>query len=780
MDSMESPEILPKMLDLLHVIASKYPEAFGSSFRDVIDLLVGWNIEPTLSRSISSLISDSFKKFWRYWSKNLDFGLELLRHLIVDMESVGEIAADSGSGTVDGVATKSTRRRLPAKLMTLMRLVIEVDARGWNVPGNEDCFVSIQAIPSSFAEFLDLVHCALRLIYLVDLKFEDRMWHGQGIEIIKFLGRALGDGFAPFQKRALDIIVLKLAWDIDDYEGTGRSSGEAGDSLAALAKDVSSWLDVLHEILDTWAPDFESDVRNYLLRPSSSPFIMKIRLYCCGKSSVMEKLLRTFRLVLPSRTADPSSDLAPRAEELLLEMREVFDELRNRQLDEDADSESSVLDYDSDRPVAAPAAEPSSFSAIALVESEWDAVLDAERERMETIWRSLGAISTESLLPLLEFDLGLTAEAAALDAPGFPIQGTYWIMETMLGRQLRASSASFFIPYLFASESQSLETLAATQTLIHSEVQLIHTVLTSKDVFPDRTLAVCKWLESVVHCERDSRIRIQISLQDTDRDVRRAFSKLVVSFRPLVSIEPLDSHKELSLDGFPIEFKLSSMSIPHLGTFRPKHFSAVVTLLGMGGHLITRDEAALAADVGLKEAAWLERLFHTCQGASLLTKSSKLVKSSKAFDLLELNEIDVSEDLLMFWALWETARYCVLTRLRTPLGAPIQTFEAIERTLNDLVRACESMGEEGVSDEDSAFLLARLRHLLDFIDILELQVYNAAEGSLRCPPAPKASIMFYYANRRSCEEWFGRIRKTVVRGARIVGYSGILIRHSMQ
>ncbi|KAJ3046510.1 Serine/threonine-protein kinase smg1, partial [Quaeritorhiza haematococci] len=106
---------------------------------------------------------------------------------------------------------------------------------------------------------------------------------------------------------------------------------------------------------------------------------------------------------------------------------------------------------------------------------------------------------------------------------------------------------------------------------------------------------------------------------------------------------------------------------------------------------------------------------------------------------------------MMFWALWETTRYCVLSRLRTPFGGPQQTFEAIERSLMDIVRAAEGINEEpnAVSPEMSSTLFHRLRYLLTFVDLLELQLSNAAEGTgLYCPPPPKPSLVFFHTNRK--------------------------------
>ena len=40
--------------------------------------------------------------------------------------------------------------------------------------------------------------------------------------------------------------------------------------------------------------------------------------------------------------------------------------------------------------------------------------------------------------------------------------------------------------------------------------------------------------------------------------------------------------------------------------------------------------------------------------------------------------MDGNEALLWFWATWEAAQFCVLAKLRTPLGKPQDTFMTIE------------------------------------------------------------------------------------------------------
>ena len=49
--------------------------------------------------------------------------------------------------------------------------------------------------------------------------------------------------------------------------------------------------------------------------------------------------------------------------------------------------------------------------------------------------------------------------------------------------------------------------------------------------------------------------------------------------------------------------------------------------------------------------------------------------------LLLVCKIDNNAALQWFWATWEAAQFCVLAKLRTPLGKPQDTFTMIEAVL---------------------------------------------------------------------------------------------------
>jgi PI-3-kinase-related kinase SMG-1 len=50
-----------------------------------------------------------------------------------------------------------------------------------------------------------------------------------------------------------------------------------------------------------------------------------------------------------------------------------------------------------------------------------------------------------------------------------------------------------------------------------------------------------------------------------------------------------------------------------------------------------------------------------------------------------------------------------------------------------------------------------MRLLLEFVESLKKQIYNAYEGSAVLPAAPAQSALFFRANKKVCEEWFARI-----------------------
>ncbi|WVZ03018.1 hypothetical protein V8G54_023824 [Vigna mungo] len=170
-------------------------------------------------------------------------------------------------------------------------------------------------------------------------------------------------------------------------------------------------------------------------------------------------------------------------------------------------------------------------------------------------------------------------------------------------------------------------------------------------------------------------------------------------------------------------------------------------------------------------SSWIQRLIHSCQSSkdailSLPEETGIFGANSPWLD------IRVDEDILekicsvnnlaaAWWAVQEAARYCIATRLRTNLGGPTQTFAALERMLLDIAHLLQldneqSDGNLSMIGSSGAHLLP-MRLLLDFVEALKKNVYNAYEGSVILPPATRQSTLFFRANKKVCEDWFSRI-----------------------
>lgn len=117
---------------------------------------------------------------------------------------------------------------------------------------------------------------------------------------------------------------------------------------------------------------------------------------------------------------------------------------------------------------------------------------------------------------------------------------------------------------------------------------------------------------------------------------------------------------------------------------------------------------------------------------------------------------------LIAWAQLSAAQLCVDTKLRTPLGKPIDTFVGFERLIKGFARSFV-LDETKISNIN--VLLANqhnLRVLLGFIEALEKIIYNASDGTAFAMPTPeRPSRMFFGVNTATCKEYFKRNRMTV-------------------
>jgi ribosome-associated toxin RatA of RatAB toxin-antitoxin module len=168
----------------------------------------------------------------------------------------------------------------------------------------------------------------------------------------------------------------------------------------------------------------------------------------------------------------------------------------------------------------------------------------------------------------------------------------------------------------------------------------------------------------------------------------------------------------------------------------------------------------------LYSKTWLERLYFASKhninynlDNTNEDNNSNINNKSNA-SLVTLDSVIESHDgLLWFWALWECAQFCIQSKLKTPLGKAQDTFVAIENAIKLYYHNSQSTS----STKNVSFDLTQVTLLLHFVEYLEKIIYNASEGTAdSLHTVQKAVKIFFRTNKNTCNEWFWRVRYSLI------------------
>lgn len=83
---------------------------------------------------------------------------------------------------------------------------------------------------------------------------------------------------------------------------------------------------------------------------------------------------------------------------------------------------------------------------------------------------------------------------------------------------------------------------------------------------------------------------------------------------------------------------------------------------------------------------------------------------------------------------------------------------------------------------DDASYRAKLGSLLLLLDRLEVQIYNASDGCATnaLPSVPRSSLAFFRTNKKTCRDYYARIRPKIIQGARMMHDDHLMIRHIIE
>jgi len=271
------------------------------------------------------------------------------------------------------------------------------------------------------------------------------------------------------------------------------------------------------------------------------------------------------------------------------------------------------------------------------------------------------------------------------------------------------------------------------------------------------------------------------NLNDLNTKVCIDILKVINRINPIISLNKWSTKKKDLVEES--NFNECVMASQNTGKFKFEHFQMIVRNLNLSGEFYDESENSSGNmyEIQIENVNWLLDLYHMCQASNVLnTVSMNLakMKGNNINDKIEVIDKVMTRKKLRFWILWEMVRYCILSKMKTTYGNAQQSFEFIRHSLNRIW-----MNKENINNFENLKFLSKTRYLgylIPFIDLLELQIYNAYEGTALEKPVEfaRSSIIFFSVNRNACEEWFLRARKLIILDSKIFGTSAsYVVRH---
>ncbi|GER50411.1 serine/threonine-protein kinase SMG1 [Striga asiatica] len=798
-DERTSMSLLPRLLSVLTMISLKFFRCFQPHFMDIVDLLLGWAMVPDITEPDKLVIMDGFLQFQKHWVNNMQFSLGLLSKFLGDMDV---LIQDGSPGT------SQQFKRLLA-LLSCFCTVLQSLASG---------LLEINLLQQIAEPLSKMVPVLLGCLSMIGRKFGWSKWIEDSWRCLTLLAEILSERFSTFYPIAVDTLSQSLEVGNANLVYTGNVSsfqvhgvlktnlqllslqklglvpssvrkilqfdgpisqlrlhpnqlvtGSTAATYIFLLQHVKNdvventidclfeELQLLKHMLEKISGDGDElelavDRRSY----SKSELVVLIKfdwevLLSCVSLSRGDSLIER---------AELDTSYMSRAEKLVAFLTDKFDPFH-------LPIQSVTLQVTLLRVVERLAAiefkskcsaikQKSGFncpeiSSGTYVEDENERALYPKsvfrylRRYMKLLVNSLDmssplAIKVEALRWIDKFCENIINTYRNSKAPSHPCQAVACgrIIQDMLFSLLGAAS----------DREPEVRSLVATVLEMLLKAKLIHPFQ-----FP---------IIAAVILEK---------LGDPEKDIKHTYLKLLSHVLPVtIYICGLRDSREVNTCQPQVPAESDRFFLLWKQVFALKqlpqqlHSQQLVSILS---YISQRWKVPLSS--------WIERLIHTCRNKK--HHPSTQSEEAETFDSNGLWwDVKVEEGILericsvnrlagAWWAIHEAARFCITSRLRTNLGGPTQTFAALERMLLDVshVLQLETNQNDGALNIIGSYAhLLPMKLLLEFVEALKKNVYNAYEGSIILPHASQSSCLFFKANKKVCEEWFSRISEPMI------------------
>lgn len=796
-DERTSLVLLRRLLGVLTLISLKFFRCFQPHFVDIVDLLLGWAMVPDLADSDLRVIMDSFLQFQKHWVNNMQFSLGLLSKFLGDMDV---LLQDGSPGTLQQF------QRLLA-LLSCFSAVLQSVASG---------LLEINLLEQISEPLCTMVPVLLKCLSLIGKKIGWSKWIEDSWRCLTLLAEILGDRFAIFYPAAADILFQSL-----DLGDTAQNIGTKKTNSFQVHGVLKTNLQLMSLQKLGLLPSFVQKILQldghisrlrlhpnhlvagsaaatyvFLLQHINNEVVQNIIMLLIEELKLFKSMLKETRVkgdhVNRSGTPNfysPSELLALTHFDLKVLLSSVSlgggtNVIGQAEIDTLYLSRSDKLvsfiiqEFD---PFSSPTQDcvdlqvtvlktlgrlttieflskcsmSKQIGGIALVGSSTQGLLKEENSR--------NALPIVILEYLRKYSVLLVKVLGSVSALAVKLEALEWIrkfcgivIEVYVKVNVKHYPCNVFgfveimRDLLLAILNAASDREPKVRSLVPA---LLDILLQAKLVHPTQFYYIAE-----VVLEK---------LGDPDDDIRSAFVRLLSHVLPITMyVSGLYDYDIVTtwrtgVLGLEMNCKL--------------HWKQVFLLKQLPQQLRSQQLVSILSYISQRWkvplSSWIHRLICTCRSSK--ERASIQLEEAGYFNANSLLwDIKIDEDILervcfvnnlagAWWAVNEAARYCISTRLRTNLGGPSQTFAALERMLLDIAHVLQldtdqSDGNLNINSSSYAHLLP-MRLLLDFVESLKKNVYNAYEGSVVLPSANRQSSLFFRANKKVCEEWFSRI-----------------------
>ncbi|KAL8554396.1 hypothetical protein ACS0TY_002546 [Phlomoides rotata] len=798
-DERTSMSLLPRLLGVLTLISLKFIRVFQPHFMDIVDLLLGCALVPNVDESDKRVIMDSFLQFQKHWVNNMQFSLGLLSKFLGDMEALLQ----------DGSPDNPQHFKRLLSLLSCFCTVLKSLASG---------LLEINFLEQIAEPLSQMVPLLLKCLSMVGRKFGWSKWIEDSWRCLTLLAEILSERFSTFYPMAFDILFQSLevknanqvpAKMISAFQVHGvLKTNLQLLSLQKLGLSPSSVLKILR---------FDGPISQFRLHPNhlvtGGAAATYIFLLQHGKNDIVEKTIESlfeelqslkcclennscqedkFEMMVASRNYSKSELVVLIKFNLQVLLSCITFEGSDNAIMQKVDhlfvgrAEKLVAFLiDQFNPFKMPMQSCVKLQVALLLTLERLSTIEflgkcSSREQSsvtsspETSGKYVEEENIKVSYPLKVFShlrkySDLLIKALDMTSPlAVKLEALKWMhkfCENVINIYTDINSP--FYP------CQAIACWKFTEVLLSS------TLVASSDREPEVRYLVAKVLEMLLKAKIIHPMHFPVIAEvilekvgDPEKDIKNAYTKLLSHVLPLtIYICGLCDRGSVNTrePRFPASANRSSLNWKQVFALKqlPQQFHSQ-QLVSILSYISQRWKVPLSS--------WIQRLVHTCRSKKhrsyIQAEEGEFSDASGVLWYIKVEEEDMLERICsvnhlagVWWAVHEAARFCITTRLRTNLGGPTQTFAALERMLLDIshLLQLESTQNDGALNIIGSYAhLLPMRLLLEFVEALKKNVYNAYEGSTVLPPTSRTSSLFFRANKKVCEEWFSRISEPMM------------------